>query len=329
MELWRDYSTGIPAFLWEAAHTPVMLRLRNVGMNCGCEYTSFPLFAECGPYSRWDHSLGVSLIVWEHTRSRAGAMAGLLHDIAAPVFAHVVDFLRGDYLTQEATEEGTESMIRSSPELLRLLADWEIPTEAVCDCRRYPLAESPAPRLCADRLEYTLGNLVNFGLMSRENVLALYRDVTPGRNEAGEEELVFRSRENALRFAEGALRCSEIYVSGEDRYAMQRLSELLAMALKRNVISERMLHSGEDAVIRALLSDAVCAAEWRRFRALHRLISAGERGGEAAWRQIPAKKRCIDPFVSGAGRTSELFETYGENLRSFREKSQSEWLYAE
>ena len=67
-ENWPLYHPEIPEFLRRLAETPPMARLRQVGMNCGCEYTSFPHFAGWAPYSRFDHSVGVGLIVW-HFRS--------------------------------------------------------------------------------------------------------------------------------------------------------------------------------------------------------------------------------------------------------------------
>ena len=97
MEHYRIYHDEMPAFLLKCAETAVVGRLRGVGMNCGCEYTSFPRFRGLRPYSRFDHSMGVALIVWHFTGDRAQALAGLLHDVATPVFAHVVDFMRGDY----------------------------------------------------------------------------------------------------------------------------------------------------------------------------------------------------------------------------------------
>ena len=39
------YRTEIPEFLKALCDTPPMLRLKKVGMNCGCEYTAFPRFA--------------------------------------------------------------------------------------------------------------------------------------------------------------------------------------------------------------------------------------------------------------------------------------------
>ena len=114
MNLWEIYHGEIPGFLREVAETEVMQRLKHVGMNCGCEYTSFPLFQGCGPYSRFDHSMGTALIVWHFTVDRTQAMAGLLHDIATPVFAHVIDFLRG-------REKGSAPERLRESEVMRML----------------------------------------------------------------------------------------------------------------------------------------------------------------------------------------------------------------
>ena len=163
MEQYKQYFSPIPAFLRRLAETPPMERLKGIGMNCGCEYTAFPRFQGLQVYSRFDHSLGVALLVWRCTGSEAQAAAGLLHDVATPVFAHVVDFLRGDHLTQEATEDGTREMIDASPALQAALHAQGLSTQDVCDYHRYPIADNDSPRLSADRLEYTLGNSINYG----------------------------------------------------------------------------------------------------------------------------------------------------------------------
>ena len=158
------YDTKAPAFLLRLAETPPMQRLRRVGMNCGCEYTSFPRFRGIARYTRYEHSLGAALIVWRFTADAAQSASALLHDIATPPFAHAVDFLRGDYLDQTATEEGTAQIIRQSAEIGATLSELGLTAEDVEDYHRYPIADNDAPRLSADRLEYTIGNAVNFGL---------------------------------------------------------------------------------------------------------------------------------------------------------------------
>ncbi|MFR3922543.1 MAG: hypothetical protein ACLTYN_11880 [Dysosmobacter welbionis] len=159
-ENWSLYHPEIPEFLRRLAETPPMARLRQVGMNCGCEYTSFPRFAGWVPYSRFDHSVGVGLIVWHFTGDLRQSAAGLLHDAATPAFAHVVDFLHGDHLHQESTEARTAELIETSPELQALLKEYGLTTEDVADYHRYPIADNDSPQLSADRLEYTLGPAV-------------------------------------------------------------------------------------------------------------------------------------------------------------------------
>ena len=93
------YHPEIPEFIHAFAETSAVRRLMGVGMNCGCEYTSFSRFEGLDAYSRYDHSLGVALIIWHFTHDIAQSVAGLFHDVATPVFAHVVDSRR--FYTEE------------------------------------------------------------------------------------------------------------------------------------------------------------------------------------------------------------------------------------
>ena len=143
-ENWPLYHPGIPEPLRRLAETPPLARLRQVGMNCGCEYTAFPRFAGWAPYSRFDHSVGVGLIVWHFTGDLRQSAAGLLHDVATPVFAHTVDFLRGDHLRQESTESRTAELIAASPELRARLAEYGLTPEdaaEICDAIARAVAE--------------------------------------------------------------------------------------------------------------------------------------------------------------------------------------------
>ena len=317
MEHYHIYHPSVPPFLLEFAQTPAVRRLKRVGMNCGCEYTSFPLFERLGPYSRYDHSLGVALIVWHFTQSCPQTVSGLLHDIATPVFAHVVDFMNSDYLKQDSTEAGTEKMICDSPELRECLGRYGLRDTDVCDYHRYPVADNDPPRLSADRLEYSLGNMLNFGFCSVGDVVKIYDDLTVDRNETGQDEIMFGTTDAAEAFALAALKCSRVYVSDEDRYAMQILSEILRSALKRGVITAEDLYSTEPEVISRLEGDRLTAARWRDFRLLKRTLRSSSKPAAGEWRQIDAKRRYIDPMVRGRGRISALSPSFKRSLDSF------------
>lgn len=324
--LWRVYHPDTPPFLRELARTQEMRRLRSVGMNCGCEYTDFPRFRKLAPYSRFDHSVGVGLIVWHFTQSPAQAAAGLLHDIATPVFAHVVDFLNGDYLRQESTETRTAELIERSPEIRRILRREGLRVEQVADYHDYPIADNDTPRLSADRLEYSLGNLWNYGLAAFEKVCAYYSDLTVGENEDGQPELVFRTPETAASFAMDALGTARIYVADEDRFSMEILARLLRLALERDVVSPADLYGTEPQVIRLLEADEICGPLWRRYRGYAKLESRPCRPTEGQWLQVPAKLRRIDPLALEMGRVSQWEPRFRQSLESFRKTSFDGWL---
>lgn len=318
------YHHPLPDFLREAALAPALLRLQDVGMHCGCQYTDFPVFRGLGPYSRQDHSLAVARILWDFTQEPVQTLAGLLHDAATPVFSHVVDFLNGDHLKQESTEAGLLQIIKKDTALMTVLKKYDISPEVVADYSRYPLADCPSPRLCADRLEYTLSNGVHYGFTA--DVQEMYDDLVAAENEDGLLELQFSSPETGLSFARMALFCGKIYVCDEDRYAMERLSRLLKKALEERILTPQDLYTEEKPVVDKLLISPL-REEWLAFRGLHKVFRVNG-PGKYSYR-IPAKKRCIDPMVADRGRVSELFPEFKEQMQEFLTQSQDHYICAQ
>ena len=174
-KMWPIYHSSIPSFIQEFASTPLMQRLKDVGMNCGCEYTNLKVFNELETYSRYDHSIGVALIIYHFTHDIKMSIAGLLHDISTPIFAHVIDFMNKDYINQESTENDTKKMIDESIEIQELLHKYHLCSDDVCDYHLYSIADNKSPQLSADRLEYTLGNLYNYGFCSLKQIKNFYK----------------------------------------------------------------------------------------------------------------------------------------------------------
>ena len=110
---------GIPEFLNEYIETPQMQKQEGISTSCGTVYSK--LFNHKFLNTTLDHSIGVALIVWNFTKDKKQTLAGLFHDIATPVFKHAIDFMNGDYETQESTEELTKQIISESKEIMKLL----------------------------------------------------------------------------------------------------------------------------------------------------------------------------------------------------------------
>ena len=323
--MWKIYHPSIPEFITPVAEAPAMQRLKDVGMHCGCEYTSFPIFQGLDKYSRYQHSVGCALIVWHFTQDKKQTIAALLHDIATPTFAHVVDFLNGDHIKQESTERGTAMLIESSPEIMARLKEWGITLEEVADYHQYPIADNDSPKLSADRLEYTLSNLVNYRIAPKEKVMEWYDQLMVGKNEEGEDELMFQDVQTAEAFCLAALDTSKIYVADEDRFAMQTLSELLCQHIDRGVLSKQDLYRTESEVIALLHQDEEAWKDWERFRALRHIHKGNHEGAKI----VVSKKRFINPYVKSMGRMANLSEVFAEALEQFRFQRLDEPLWGE
>lgn len=326
MNLIDIYNKDFPDFIKELTNTPEFKRLSNVGMNCGCEYTSFPIFSKGKNYTRYEHSIGVGLIIWHFTKDIKQSIAGLLHDISSPVFAHVIDFLNGDHETQESTEEKTEEIIANSMEIQEILKKYNLSTKDVYDYHMYPIADNDSPLLSADRLEYTLGNAFYYGFKSMEEIRDMYEDLVVSINEFGQSEISFSTLDKAIEFTCVSIENSKVYSSNVDRFAMQYLADLLKLAVNKRVISMKDLYTVEDQVISKLKKDEELKSMWKNFTKLSQIFTSKEKPEYGYWVNIPAKKRYINPQVVSQGRVSSLSKNLSKEIDDFLNIDFNIWL---
>ncbi len=312
-DFYNIYSNDIPEFIHEFSSTRAVQRLKFIGMNCGCEYTDFKTFRGV-KYSRYTHSIGVALIIWTFTHDIRQSVAGLLHDISTPVFAHTIDFLNGDHDKQESTELDTKKFIEDSKEILDLLEKYHLSVEDVCDYHKYPIADNESPKLSADRLEYSLGNMVHYGFVTREKATEFFDDIVVSKNELLETELVFKTEKLCAEFTKNVLKNSRVYVSDEDRFAMQYLADIIQIALEEELFDKQFLYTTEYYVIDRLKKCKKTNELWSRFTRLHEVIRS-ENG-----RRIHAKKRYIDPIILNKGRISSISDELNSEIHSFIDK---------
>ena len=326
MNLLDIYSDDFPLFIEELINTPEFRRLENVGMNCGCEYTSFPIFAKGKEYTRYKHSIGVALIIWHFTKDIKQSIAGLLHDISSPVFAHVVDFLNGDHENQESTEEKTEEIIENSEEIQKILKKYNLTTKDVYDYHMYPIADNDSPLLSADRLEYTLGNAFYYDFKSMDELKDMYDDLVVSKNEFGQDEISFKSLDKATEFASVSILNSKVYTADYDRFSMQYLADLLKLAVDKNVITLDDLYTTEDEVILKLERDEELNSKFKEFKGFSKILTSKEKPTHGYWVNIPAKRRYINPRVASLGRVTDLSENLSKEINDFLKVDFNIWL---
>lgn len=327
------YTREIPVLLKQLANTSEMRRLSDIGMHCGCEYADFSFYQRAKtPYTRLMHSVGVSNIVWNFTHDIRQSIAGLFHDIATPVFAHTIDFLHGDYLMQESTEDKTLFFIENSKEITALLKENHICIEDVCDYHKYPIADNDTPMLSADRLEYTIGNGFCVYNMELETLNNIYMDLTVAQNEHGTEELCFHSIDAAKKFTEISLRNSYFFVSDEDRFSMQYLADIIRFAVENGILMMSDLYLTENEVIRKLNKDKILSKMWKSYTELSAISTSLKKPDNQYCVNVSAKKRYIDPLVlerNNAVRLTDIDLSIRDQIQSFLNINFNKWIFEE
>ncbi len=274
--------------------------------------------------------MGVAKIVWHFTQDIRQAIAGLFHDIATPAFAHTIDFLHGDHLAQESTEDATASFIMRSKEIVALLNEHSIDIGAVCDYHIYPIADNDTPMLSADRLEYTLGNGFCVYNADAGYLQAIYSDLIVAQNEDGSPELCFRSMDAAREFTAISLRNSRLFVSDEDRFSMQYLADTVRFAAETGVLNAEDLYLTEGEVIAKFLGDKRLSEMWEKYREVSSVATSPKKLEDRYCVNVSAKKRYIDPLVmvkDSAKRISALDTDVGERIQAFLNLDFNKWIY--
>lgn len=290
-----------PEWLQEYIETPVLQKQKYISTTCGTIYSD--LFESQRFYSSLDHAIGVALIVWHFTHDKKQTLAGLFHDIATPVFKHCVDFMNGDHLTQESTEDLTTEMIAGSPEISRLLKRDGILVSEVDNYHLYPLADNDTPKLSADRLEYSLANMFfAYGVEDLTEIREIYADIVVQSDENGMQELGFQTKKIARKFVKLTSQLSIFYREDRTRYSMQFLADILKKMSEAGRISVADLYQmKESEVIKMILAsdygDAFSA--WQKAKKIRKAKSLEQCPDGIYAVNCQAKVRYIDPLWQG------------------------------
>ena len=288
---------NFPEWLNDYIETKELLKQRYISMTCGTIYSD--LFESEFFFSSLDHSVAVALIVWHFTHDKKQTLSGLFHDIATPVFKHCVDFLNGDYMTQESTEDLTSKIISSSKEIMDLLKRDNIKLEEVDDYHIYPVADNDTPKLSADRLEYSLSNaLLTYKLLNIDEIKKIYNDVILDKDEEGTLELSFKSKGTALEFVKITSKLSIIYREDRTRYSMQLLADIIKKLNEDRLITKEDLYNMKELEVIEIIENSKYKDIFNIWKNAKNIKASKEKPETVYFVHHGAKIRYIDPLVN-------------------------------
>ena len=298
LEYFKVLESDFPEWLWEYINTEALFKQNYISVTCGTIYSD--LFESSYFYSSLDHSIGVALIVWHFTHDKKQTLAGLFHDIATPVFKHCIDFLNGDYMTQESTEDLTTEIISNSFEIMSLLKRDNIKLEEVNDYHKYPIADNDTPMLSADRLEYTLANaLFHYNKLNLQEIEEIYNDIIIQSNENNVPELGFKTLDIAMKFVRTMSKLSIIYFEERTRYSMQFLADIVKKLNEKKLITIDDLYSKKESDIIRIIESSKYSKVYDIWKTAKMVNISQQQPENVYFVQHGAKKRYINPLVNG------------------------------
>jgi hypothetical protein len=275
------------------------------------------------PVTRWEHSLGVMRLIRWMGGGIEEQLAGLLHDVSHTAFSHVIDYVVAGHDSQSYHDEMKETYVAGT-DIPAALAQFGYDWRMLLDEAGFPLLEQPAPRLCADRLDYFLRDAMELRL------------ATPAGVRAALAHLVVHDRRIMVDDLATARWLGYTYIAADKaswaNFREVGLYELAARAIRRGLACGAITEAnfwGEDRPV------------WARLQAfpdpeLQRLLSLVSPDTRFLWDdkeptfRISTKIRTIDPEVIIEGQAvplSLLDERFGRYHAHYLETRQGKWPF--
>jgi HD superfamily phosphohydrolase len=289
-EIHGDHLITEPVLL-DLLHSPHVLRLAEID-----QHGVTGVLGLLPNITRLEHSIGAFLLVRSQGADLPEQVAALLHDISHTVFSHVIDWALSAPGEDSFHEVHKDRYVRGMTDLPEVIRRHGLDPEEVLREELFPLVEQPAPRLCADRVDYALRDTValgKLGLGRARGVLRAMRAVPDARHP---------QRILALDDADIALEFSRAYIAADaalwgnsahgDMY--RRLAGVIRNVIRQGLIREEALWTLSDRDFWDLMRH-VASDEDRG------VLDGLEKGGIPDEDGLPfpagAKVRTIDPDV--------------------------------
>lgn len=250
-------------------------------------------------HSRFEHSMGVYLLLRKYKAPLAEQVAGLIHDVSHSAFSHCIDYVvRGESQKDQSHQDAIFERFVKESEIPAILSAHGFDLDYILEDKNFPLKETELPDLCADRLDYSLRAMVIFKVASRRSVLDLLGDLTVKDN-----HWVFRNFTSAKKFARLFRELNNAHYCGLDTAVMfVTVSDYLRYALQQNYITQQDLYTTDKGVLTKIKRHLKRDAHLRKlFRRMNNLIPFKNDPKDYSVR-IFSKSRVVDPLFIEKGR---------------------------
>ncbi len=205
-----------------------------------------PFFFDRAATTRYEHSIGVMMLLKRFDAPIEEQVAGLLHDVPHTAFSHVADFVfrREDH---DYHEDFMEEIVMDS-DIPGILADHGLEIDYILEESNFPLLEQEIPDICADRIDYFLRDALKAGVISKTDIEQFMASL-----EIRDGKFVLNSPEAAEKYALKYVEADEeIWANHVEVATHEVFASALRRALETGIIEEEDLFSTDEEVMQRL-----------------------------------------------------------------------------
>ena len=290
----------IPEFLKLFLELDEIKRLKKISYYCGMDYGPGDIYNFSEYYSRYDHSLNCAMMYYKLTNDRKGTVACLFHDIATPVFSHVVDIMAGDSINQEYTESFNEYYISKIEGIHDLLYDAGMKFSDIRDMKKYSIADNDRPKLCIDRLDAVMIDSLLWSKVSSLPITKMFLDnLCILKNEDNEDEIGFKDEAIAKLFFKFCIIDAKKTSENGDIFCMNYMAEIIKKGIDLGLYKLEDLFTMDEEEFIYILSNSVLKDVYEDFVNIKKddidfILNKDDNYYNYS---LNTKKRYIDPLV--------------------------------
>lgn len=268
--------------------------------------------------NRFEHCVGVYLLLRKFNATLKEQIAGLLHDVPHTAFSHVVDFVFGGSEVGTFHEEFHQEVVMNSA-IPQILQQHGMNVADVLDKHHFHLLERDLPDLCMDRIDYCFRDLVTDRILDLPEAQLLLSKMT-----RFDDTIVFEEQAAARQFADRFRQGDEQLWGHPLQAALYHLfAEALKVALFENIITFKDLFSVDDVVYDKLAQSPHPVIQSNLKRIKHIQVVEDPVNYDF---YIRTKIRIVDPYVLVDGklvRLSHLDTVFDRVQEEYRQRRQA------
>ncbi|MFZ2150984.1 MAG: HD domain-containing protein [Candidatus Absconditicoccaceae bacterium] len=295
----------------EIMNSPEMRRLKGVD-QAGYFEPYFP----GSSHFRFEHSVGVYLLLKKFGAALEEQIAGLIHDISHGVFSHCLDYIfdEGNQKEQNHQDNIFEDFLRNTT-IPNILEKYGLNLNYILDDSRHPLKENNLPDICADRIDYSLRDAFHYDNISIEKINNILNHLKVIDN-----IWMFDNLEIAKEYSNLFLRMNEIYRSGmESAIMFQTVGDLFKYAWKVGYVQRDDFYTTDQKILEKMKQYLDKDEKLSFYRQRMNNIIKCKNNPDDFDAHIFLKSRFVDPFWDNNGkllRLSDVDNQWKENIKN-------------